>query len=164
MKGPDAVMHRDAEISADGLYRYILSRRWSPGHRATFVMLNPSTADAEQDDPTIRRCIGFARAWGMGAMQVVNLYALRSPDPAALWRAEDPIGPDNDAVLVACAIAHTDAPLVAAWGANARPSRVAAVLRLPGMERLQALGMTKAGHPRHPLYVPATAQLRAWPA
>lgn len=156
-------MVRTAEISPDGRYRYILGRRWASGPRATFIMLNPSTADAEQDDPTIRRCIGFARSWGMGALQVVNLYALRSTDPSALWRAIDPIGPDNDNVLTAAAIVHTDAPLVAAWGANAKPWRVANVIRLPGMERLQALGVTKDGHPRHPLYLPATSTLRPWP-
>ena len=156
-------MFRTAEISPDGRYRYLLGRRWSSGPRATFIMLNPSTADAAQDDPTIRRCIGFARGWGLGAMQVVNLYALRATDPAALWRAQDPVGPYNDAILAACALAHQDAPLVAAWGANARHDRVAAVLRLPGMDRLTTLGVTKAGHPRHPLYLPATAVLRPWP-
>lgn len=158
-----STMHRPADISACGRYRYLLGRRWADGPRATFIMLNPSTADAEQDDPTIRRCIGYARAWGMGALQVVNLYALRATDPAELWRAQDPIGPDNDITLVACALAHRPAPLIAAWGAHARPDRVAAVLALPGMDRLTALGVTKAGQPRHPLYLPATATLRPWP-
>lgn len=156
-------MFRTAKISPDGKYRYLLGRRWADGPRATFIMLNPSTADAEQDDPTIRRCIGFAKAWGMGALQVVNLYAYRSTKPAELWRVLDPIGPDNDAVLTACAIAQDPAPLVAAWGSGPKPWRVANVLRLPGMDRLQALGVTGGGHPRHPLYLPASATLRPWP-
>ncbi len=155
-------MYRTAEISPDGLYRYLLGRRWGEGPRATFVMLNPSTADAEQDDPTIRRCVGFAKSWGMGAVQVANLYALRSTDPAALWRAADPVGPDNDAVLTACAMVHEGAPLVAAWGAHAKPRRVRHVLQLPGFERLQVLGVTKSGQPRHPLYLRSDATLRPW--
>ena len=160
--GAGVEIARTADMSPDGVYRYLLGRRWTDGPRATFVMLNPSTADAWGDDPTVRRCIGFARSWGMGAVQVVNLYAFRSTDPAALWRTPDPVGPDNDAVLVACALAWTAAPLVAAWGAHAKPGRVRDVLALPGMDRLQALGVTKNGSPRHPLYLPATAALRPW--
>lgn len=150
-----------AVLSADGLYRYELARTWSDTAPVTFVMLNPSTADASLDDPTIRRCIGFARAWGHGGIRVVNLYALRSTDPKALWCAPDPVGPDNDEYLRRAAA--SGGPLIAAWGANARPDRVAAVLALPGLEALQALGVTKAGQPRHPLYLRGDAAPTPWP-
>lgn len=150
-----------AWFSGCGTYRYRLGRRWglAVDTPVTFVMLNPSTADAREDDPTIRRCIGFARSWGFGRLVVVNLYALRSTDPRGLWRHADPVGPDNDEHLADAAFvaASQDAPLVAAWGANARPDRVAEVLALPHMDRLTALGTTKSGAPRHPLYLRADA-------
>lgn len=159
-------MISDAVISPCGRYRYSLVRAWGSGGRlARFVMLNPSTADATADDPTIRRCIGFARLWGLDGLAVVNLYALRSTDPAGLWAADvDPVGPDNDRHLWAAAVHASDAetPLVAAWGVNAKASRIEAVLDLPGMHRLQALGITKAGQPRHPLYLRRDAQLTRW--
>jgi hypothetical protein len=118
------------------------------------------------DDPTIRRCIGFAKSWQCTGIAVVNLYALRSTDPKALWRSPDPVGPDNDAWLRAFAYdaAEQGWPLVAAWGANARPARVVQVLRLPRLRRiLQALGTTKNGSPRHPLYLRSDAALSPWP-
>lgn len=146
--------HTDAILSDDGRYRYWLSRRWQRhGPLATFVMLNPSTADATQDDPTIRRCIGFAKRWGLSGIAVVNLYALRSTDPSGLWLVDDPVGAENDGhIEAAAAIAYAhDAPLIASWGANARPDRVAEVVQLHGMDRLTALGVTLAGAPKHPL-------------
>lgn len=158
---------RAADISDDGLYRYHLYRSWDPSvHGLAFVMLNPSTADGSTDDPTIRRCMGFARALGFGGMYVVNLYAFRATKPADLWRAEDPVGPENDAYLkraflVAAAVGK---PVIAAWGANARPDRVAQVLDLPlARESLHALGLTKDGAPRHPLYLPASARPGPFP-
>jgi hypothetical protein len=161
-----------ALISDDGLYRYALGRRWEtsldgPG-AAVFVMLNPSTADAEQDDPTIRRCIGFAKALGCGGLHVVNLYAYRATKPADLWLAADPVGPDNDHILgETFRAAVTDMrPVIAAWGANARPDRVADVKRLArscGLT-LRALGITKDGAPRHPLYLRADSTPTRWPA
>lgn len=158
--------HRDARISADGRYRWELIRRWDFGPHATFVMLNPSTADAAQDDPTIRRCIGFAKRFGYSGLRVVNLYAFRATKPAGLWLAADPVGQFNDDYLTdAAQMARvTSAPLIAAWGANAKPERVAQVLRLPGFDRLTALGVTKDGAPRHPLYLRADAQLEKWSA
>lgn len=163
---PGAPVGRAARISPGGQYRYALSRRWHANSPiATFVMLNPSTADADVDDPTIRRCVGFARALGCGGLVVVNLYALRATNPRDLRRADDPVGPSNDTYLArhAQAAAGAGAPLIAAWGTHAQLARVDAVLALPGMGLLQALGVTLAGHPRHPLYLPATAQLRPWP-
>ncbi len=140
-----------ATLSPDGLYRYRLRRAWGVDNWVNFIMLNPSTADADQDDPTIRRCIGFARRWGYDGLIVTNLYAYRATKPKVLRTVADPVGPDNDTHLLACSL---DRPVVAAWGANADPARVAAVLELlPG--DIYTLGLTKDGQPRHPLYVRA---------
>lgn len=166
---PGVEVRRRARISADGLYRYALVRRWSFGMAGTrppaqFIMLNPSTADAELDDPTIRRCIGFARALDAGGIVVVNLYAFRATKPADLWKAADPVGPDADDYLrvVARRAVTEDAPLIAAWGSNAKPDRVAEALAVishaGAADRLTALGLTASGAPRHPLYLPATAR------
>lgn len=167
---PEPEASSDALLSEDGLYRYWLSRRWARNGMgmATFVMLNPSTADASLDDPTIRRCIGFARRWGLDGIAVVNLYALRSTDPKGLWAAADPVGPDNDEWLgVHAILAKANAtPVVAAWGANAHPDRVAHVAALFASfgVPLHSLGVTKAGQPRHPLYLRADASLAPWQA
>lgn len=157
-----AEVTRDADISEDGLYRYHLYRCWDPSvHGLAFVMLNPSTADGTTDDPTIRRCMRFARDLGFGGMYVVNLYAFRATKPADLWKAADPVGPRNDAYLKRAFVAAGAAgkPVIAAWGANARPDRVAQVLDLPlARESLHALGLTKDGAPRHPLYLRADSR------
>lgn len=169
----EPAMRRTAVISDCGRYRYRLGRENLPALRggpeidpertATFVMLNPSTADASIDDPTIRRCVDYARRWGFGALLVVNLYAWRATDPRELRGVEDPIGPDNDAYLTDAAMAATSgSPLVAAWGANAAAERIAQVLALPGMDRLTALAVTKAGHPGHPLYLKADLMPQPW--
>jgi hypothetical protein len=157
-------------VSSDGKYRYRLTRVWGDSRRfATFIMLNPSTADATEDDPTIRRCIGFTQSWSLGALVVVNLYAFRATNPADLRFADDPVGPGNGYAL-ADAIAGSalcGGPLVAAWGAGAtrgEPDRVRKVLRIPGTDRLSCLGVNKDGSPRHPLYVPAVTDLRLWSA
>jgi hypothetical protein len=161
----DAEVRRHARLSSDGVYRYALWREWkyplTQPTWATFVMLNPSTADHEVDDPTIRRCVGFAHALGATGMVVVNLYAYRATNPVDLWTADDPVGPDGDSTLVEflAMSARTGGPLIAAWGAHARTDRVARVLSLPGADRFQALGLTKHGAPRHPLYLPAVAPL-----
>ncbi|MEU8272630.1 DUF1643 domain-containing protein [Sphaerisporangium sp. NPDC049002] len=157
-------MMRAAVLSSDGCYRYHLARRWAEGAAVTFVMLNPSTADHHVDDPTIRRCVGFARAWGYGGLAVVNLFAWRATRPVDLGAAGDPVGPDNDEHLVAAArdAVTAGAPLVAAWGAHAPAWRVEQVLALPGMRGLTALALTQAGHPRHPLYLRATLKPQPW--
>lgn len=165
---PDVDVRRAARLSDDLRYRYSLIRRWATGGTpAQFVMLNPSTADAELDDPTIRRCVGFARSLGCTGIAVVNLYAFRATKPADLWQADDPVGPEADFYLrlVARRAALEGAPLIAAWGANAKPGRVSAaleVIRSSGAQ-LTSLGVTKDGAPRHPLYLPATASLSPWP-
>lgn len=157
---------RDATLSGDGVYRFELFRRWASGPIATWIMLNPSTADHRVEDATIRRCMSFSRSFGCGAMTVVNLYAYRATDPDALWLAVDPVGRNNDQYLTEAArrSGDKDGPLIAAWGANARPDRIAAVLALPGMDRLTALAVTKAGQPKHPLYLPGNLRPQPWRA
>lgn len=159
-----ATVKRHARISPDGRYRYALWREWKEPLTqptwATFVMLNPSTADHQIDDPTIRRCVGFAHLLGANGMVVVNLYAYRATNPTDLWSAADPVGPDGDATIAEFLelSARHGGPLIAAWGAHARADRVAAVLAMRGADRFQALGLTKSGAPRHPLYLPASAR------
>jgi hypothetical protein len=154
-------LNKSVMLSEDGRYRYHLTRTWDDGDRAVFVMLNPSTADAYEDDPTIRRCIGYARRWGLAGIEVVNLYAYRATNPAELWEVDDPVGPENDLWLRA--VGSSGFPLVAAWGANAQPRRVQRVLGLPGFDRLTCLRTTQAGHPGHPLYLPKELTPVAWP-
>jgi len=153
-----------AIISACGQYRYMLSRAGdlhATRGPALFIMLNPSTADAELDDPTIRRCRSFAKAWDCAGIVVANLYALRATDPAGLWSHPDPVGSDNDGTLATLIREHET--VVCAWGANAKPERVAVVRKM--FHRLSApvcLGMTKHGAPRHPLYVRGDQPLIDW--
>lgn len=163
MTAPDLVTSA-AVLSPCGRYRYRLERRWSDAPPACWVMLNPSTADAEVDDATIRRCMAFARAWNRGGIIVHNLYALRATDPRDLWAADDPVGPDNDDHLahVASYACTRSLPIIAAWGANARPDRVASVLAFPYMADLLALGVTKSGAPRHPLYLRSDCTPQPW--
>jgi len=142
-----------AAFSRDGRYRYRLWRRWDRSRPAiAFCMLNPSTADARRDDPTIRRCIAFARDWGYGGVEVVNIFALRATDPRALRSARDPVGPRNDAFMLRAA---ARSPVVIAWGIHgALRDRGSTALRLFGPRaRLLALGRTRSGAPRHPLYL-----------
>lgn len=160
--GLSSDIRRSAWVSDCGRYRYVLTRRWSDGSCVTFVMLNPSYADAERDDLTVTKCIGFARAWGHGSMRVVNLYGLISTDPAGLWTVEDPIGPENESVLRRVATTSSGL-LVAAWGMNAPAERVAQVLEIPGMDRLQSLGVTASGAPRHPSRLAYATPLADWP-
>lgn len=148
-----------ALLSDCGRYRYILSREWDTARpKLNWIMLNPSTADARMDDPTIRRCMSLAEGWGYGGIVVTNLFALRSPDPAVLFHDADPVGILNDSAIVTAALeckAH-----IAAWGIHgplhARDLAVFKILtehplRLP----IKCLALTKGGRPRHPLYYPS---------
>lgn len=152
-------MTRSAVLSPEGMYRYRLDRSWAEGPRILFVMLNPSTADGTQDDPTLRRCIRFARDWGYGSLTVANLYAYRATAPAELKKAADPVGPECDLHLERCA--GEAALVVAAWGMHAQPERAEQVRRLLG-PKVMALAWTKAGQPRHPLYVRGDTTLQQW--
>ena len=158
-----------ATFSNDGAYRYALWRHWGDEGDpiAVFLMLNPSTAGPIIDDPTIRRCLGFARTWGLGGLHVVNLFALRSTDPIALLQHPDPVGPDNDRHVVDGVTPHAGV-VVAAWGALTRPlhDRRDAVLSLLADRgvSLRCLGKTKrTGEPRHPLFVPRDTVLEDYP-
>lgn len=145
---------RGAVFDETGTYRYRLWREWDEGKcRVCFVLLNPSVADAERDDPTLRRCMGFARAWGYGGLEVVNLFAFRATHPAKLKRAAHPVGPNNDRVI--CEAQERAALVVVGWGMHGNEDRVHAVYSL--LSKPVCLGYTKQGHPRHPLYVPGTA-------
>ena len=150
---------RGAEISECGRYRYKLWRRWGDGGLLALVGLNPSTADATQDDPTIRRCVAFAKSWGYGSLMMVNLFAFRATLPAQMKNAADPVGPLNDARLLEVALSAS--LTVAAWGAHGaylgRGAQVRALL-----PRLHYLRLTKAGHPGHPLYLPAGLKPQPW--
>lgn len=166
----DAVLERygddsSAYFSRCGKYRYRLYRRWSDAKHVTFVMLNPSTADARNDDPTIRRCIGFAKDWGCGCLEVLNIFALRSTSPRALIHTFDPIGPLNNDFLLSLTL-RTDRFIVAAWGRHGtlweRGKWVAQMLARRDVS-LHALGANKDGTPKHPLYVPGTATAEPWP-
>ncbi len=146
-----------AILSPCGLYRYKLSREWANGPKLAFIMLNPSTADAKLDDPTIRRCIGFAHNARYGGIMIGNLFAWRATDAAELSKTSAPIGPDNDATLTEI-IASTPV-IVCAWGNGgaflARDKRILKMIQDAGKVP-HCLRMTKLGQPSHPLYLSAS--------
>lgn len=155
-----------AVISECGVYRYRLWRVWDDCRPVmVWVMLNPSTADATADDPTIRRCIGFAKREGFGSIDVLNVFALRATDPDALLTHPDPFGPDNEEWLLGCRRRHMMSQLVLGFGAIHSPKLRRHYDRawccLTGNDP-QCFGVTKAGWPRHPLYLPGNAPLSAW--
>lgn len=141
----------DAFLDSTGTYRYLLSRVWERDTgKVVFVMLNPSTADGTEGDPTIRRCVGFANAWGYGGMEVVNLFALRSTDPKQLLVHREPVGAENDAAILEAV--HEADLVVAAWGTMGnRLQRDRVVLELLREKEVYCLRTTKDGHPGHPL-------------
>lgn len=165
-----SAMSRDAAISACGRYRYWLSRSWDAKPALAFIMLNPSTADAAIDDPTIRRCMGFAQREGYGGICVVNLFAWRSTDKSALLALpyDLAVGDENDD-HIGLMIAKTGL-IVAAWGGYSGKlgklvaQRVTQVKAICGQAQkpLFCLGVSKGGMPRHPLYLPKDTQLSVW--
>lgn len=171
----DLFGYRGADVSECGRYRYRLWRRWGDGPVLTFVMLNPSIADGLLDDPTIRRCVSFAARDGFEGIEVVNLFAQRATVPDVLVDVNDPVGPRNLEV-VADVLDVADA-VVVAWGAVALEvigerrrrggefdPRLTFRDRLRGGDgpAIECLGLTKDGHPRHPLYVKGDAPRRPW--
>lgn len=156
-----------AVISPCGKYRYRLTRhipcvmRWI--RPCAFIMLNPSTADATFDDPTIRRCMAFAKEWQSTSLTVVNLFALRATNPKDLWIVADPVGPDNDQHVreVVEETARLSGNIIVAWGAAKIATGRDEMLDYLGRRRLHCLGVNKNGSPKHPLYVPGT-QGRQW--
>lgn len=153
-----------ADYSECDTYRYSLHRRWNrDAPQLTYVMLNPSKATEQHNDPTIERCQRRATALGFGAMMISNLFALRATDPADLKRADDPIGPETDAALQV-AFAQSD-QILCAWGVHgAHLGRADDVLDLlrSATSPLSHLGLTQHGHPRHPLYVSYQTQPQPW--
>lgn len=146
-------------------YRYRLTRVWDPaGPMALFVMLNPSTATEVQNDPTVERCERRARALGFGAFAVVNIFAFRATDPKVMRAQGDPIGPENDAIIVDTARDWADR-VICAWGTHGahlgRGPQVEALLRATGRP-LFHLGLSQAGHPKHPLYIGYDRQPEVW--
>lgn len=145
-------------------YRYVLTREWGDGEKLVVIGLNPSTATAEEDDNTIRRCIGFARRWSFGGLVMLNLFAFRAREPRAMMAAADPVGDLNDITLALYAY-PPGRGLVAAWGTMGahmeRGERVRHALTKNGAT-LCHLGLTKDGHPKHPLYLPGTVAREPW--
>ena len=145
---------RHAVFSPCRTYRYALSRVWSADKPyALFIGLNPSTADETLDDPTIRRCIDFAKRWGYGGLVMANLFAYRATEPAVMKRAAEPVGELNDPWLIA--LAAQAGVVIAAWGEQgAFGQRSAQVRQL--IPQLHYLQLNKSGEPRHPLYLKRT--------
>ena len=145
-------------------YRYSLTRTWDPeGRRLLFVMLNPSKATEVQNDPTIERCERRARALGFGAFCATNIFAWRETEPRLMKQAKDPVGPDNDAALRDGA--DWADMVLGAWGAHGDhldQGRKTESLLLNIGAPLYHLGLTKQGHPRHPLYISYATQPMAW--
>jgi hypothetical protein len=145
-------------------YRYLLTRIWDArGAKALFIMLNPSTATEVQNDPTVERCERRARVLGFGAFRVCNIFAWRDTDPKKMRAAIDPVGPENDrAIAESCLWADR---VVCAWGTHGahlnRGRAVEALIRQTGVTPLH-LGLSKNGHPRHPLYLPYAQQPEPW--
>ena len=141
-------------------YRYALWRIWDRSLPAVmFIGLNPSTADARRDDPTLVRCIGFATDWGYGGVYTANLFAYRATDPRDMKAAKSPVGPANNEVILSL-VARVD-KVIAAWGNDgawlARDAQVRALL-----PELHYLKMNRSGQPAHPLYLPKGLQPRPW--
>ncbi|APE44814.1 hypothetical protein BOO69_16470 [Sulfitobacter alexandrii] len=158
---PSTAVYSDCEG-----YRYSLTRTWDASARKVmFVMLNPSTATEVQNDPTVERCERRARHLGYGGFRVTNIFAWRATDPRDMRAAADPVGPENDATLAAgCLWADH---VIAAWGVHGahmgRGPLVAARLMASGRP-LFHLGLSKEGHPRHPLYLPYARTPVRWHA
>ena len=156
-------MKGDAIFSKCKRYRFTLYRWWNNNlPQVIFVMLNPSSADAEKDDPTIRKCIGYAKSWGCGSIKVLNLFALRATDPYQLFDAKDPIGDSNDWWLKE--FMNEELPfeppkyVVCAWGNHGSfMGRSDHVLEMwkhnDPIINSYALKINKSGEPSHPLYL-----------
>lgn len=144
-------VHASAVLSRCRTYRYELWRQWGVGPPCVFVGLNPSTADETSDDPTIRKCVAYAKRWGYGSLCMVNLFAFRATQPKDLRTAADPIGPENDATLRR--VAKKAGIIIAAWGKHGSYlDRDKAVLSLLPVMRYY-LKLNNDGSPAHPLYL-----------
>lgn len=165
LKINSGVGHSGAIVSDCSKYRYCLWRKWNPNlPMMVWVMLNPSTADANLDDPTIRRCTGFAKGYDCGGIQVYNIFAFRSSDPDLLKNENDPFGPKNHLYLNNIRDDGRKKIIVCGWGSKGwsiKPLQYAyfkAKEILEGLD-LKCFGVTQHGHPKHPLYLPANSRL-----
>jgi len=152
-------------FSPDRVYRYTLLHTWrqpdEQPHYICWIALNPSTADENQLDPTLRRIRGFSQAWGYNGFQMLNAFAFRATDPKKMEAAADPVGPENDAYLLA-ETAKTDR-VICAWGNHAACcNRQDQIRRLLHDRPLCYLRLTSRGFPSHPLYLPASLQPIPW--
>ena len=151
-------MRRDAIFSEDRKYRYILSRIWDETKPTVlFIGLNPSTADETEDDPTIRKCINFAKTWGYGGIYMANLFAFRSTNPENLRNEQDPVGSDNNSFIKKY-LGESERTIVC-WGnkgnINNRSEEVYNLLvNSPHHNSLHCLKINQTGEPHHPLYLP----------
>jgi hypothetical protein len=144
------------------VYRYVLWRRWGDAtKRCLFIMLNPSTVDEHVLDPTVRKCVKWARVWGFGALDVCNIFAWRSTDPKQLYTLNDPVGPENDHWIQQTAMMA--AMVVVAWGKHgALKSRGEAVARMLEKHKPYCLGVNADGSPEHPLYIAKATRPIKW--
>jgi hypothetical protein len=156
---PDMEYKGGAEISEDGLYRYLLWRRWDIGIPMVIIGLNPSKADAEYDDPTIIRCTGLARENGYTSIVMLNLFAYRATEPKDMMKAADPVGPDNDKWLVN--ETYPGSPIVCAWGKNGSfRGRGAVVLKMLAGRPLYCFDRNMDGSPKHPLFIAGRTKIK----
>lgn len=165
--GSPPIPQSGATFSPCERYRYHLWRVWDDEKPIlVWIMLNPSTADAEKDDPTIRRCIAFAKRDGYGGVSIRNVFAYRATDPRELEKVVDPFGPENAMALLDCRRVSLLTRLVAAWGCTVAKLRRADAYKharnAAAMNRAYCLGKTKHGDPKHPLYVRGDAPLVPW--
>lgn len=148
-------MKTDAKLSDCRAYRYALWRTWDESKPyAMFIGLNPSTADETEDDPTIKRCIAFARDWGYGGLCMANLFAFRATEPSEMMRAENPVGPENDEWLKN--LSSGAGVIIAAWG-NSGSYRGRSKEILSTFPKLMCIKLNQSGEPAHPLYQPSSA-------
>lgn len=156
-----------AILSPDRVYRYTLERVWDERpRRVAFIGLNPSTADETQLDNTLRRCVRFADGWGFGGFVMLNLFAFRSTTPRLLWAVGDPVGKDNNRYIIDTLQRPEVDLIVACWGVHGalldRCIKVREMIEIGLSYDLHHMGLTKDGHPRHPLYLPSTTQPEVW--
>lgn len=149
-------MKTDAKFSEDRVYRYALWRIWDENQpNVMFIGLNPSTADETEDDPTVRRCKGFAKSWGYGGLIMANIFAYRATEPEIMKSAKDPIGPENDEWLLK--LAQQATLVIGAWGNHGKFKSRGKIV-VDSISDLYCLKMNETGHPTHPLYLPSELQ------
>jgi hypothetical protein len=157
-----STLERTATFDETGQYRYQLTRCWQAhGPKVAFIMLNPSRADAQQDDPTLSACIQFAQRWEYASLSVVNLFGYCTAQPAVLKTVADPVGPENDGYLLS-AVKEAER-VVLAWGNGgelAGRDRTILALLHPYQTKLSYLQLNRSGQPRHPLYINRSSPLR----